>query len=85
MSSYWIIWLYFLDFLCVGGWEQDIPYNMLPGVEADEDDINSYSSSIYDGGTGNRRVTEYGSSNYYTDQDEEEAVIFMLHQNLICV
>ena len=69
----------------MGGWEQDIPYNMLPGVAADEDDINSYSSSIYDGGTGNRRVTEYGSANYYTDQDEEEEVIFMLHQNLLYV
>jgi len=70
------------DFLCVGGWEQDIPYNMLSGVAADEDDMNSYSSSIYDGGTGNRRVTEYGSSNYYTDQDEEEEFAEMYSGNV---
>ena len=57
----------------MGGWEQDIPYSMLPGVAREEDDMNSYSSSM----------SNYGGSNYYTDQDEEEEVkIDLLRENI---
>ena len=65
----------FSEFLCLGGWEQEIPYNMLPGVTSEDEDMNSYSSSFYESATGNRRITEYGSSNYYSEQDEEEDMV----------
>ena len=67
----------FSEFLCLGGWEQEIPYNMLPGVTSGDDDMNSYSSNFYESGTGNRRITEYGSSNYYSEQDEEEDMVML--------
>ena len=48
---------------------------MLPGVTSEDDDMNSYSSNFYESATGNRRITEYGSSNYYSEQDEEEDMV----------
>ena len=61
----------FLEFLCLGGWEQEIMYNTLPGVTSNEDSINLYSSSMFESRTGNRRVPEYGTLNYYTEQEED--------------
>ena len=58
-----------LEFLCLGGWEQDIPYNTLPGVTANEDNVNFYSANMFE--NENRRVTEYGTLNYYTEQEED--------------
>lgn len=69
------------EFLCLGGWEQEIPYNMLPGVTSEDDDMNSYSSSFYESATGNRRITEYGSSNYYSEQDEEEDMFSAMYSD----
>ena len=46
-------------------------YNTLPGVTSNEDSINLYSSSMFESRTGNRRVPEYGTLNYYTEQEED--------------
>ena len=50
---------------------------MLPGVTSEDDVMNSYSSNFYESATGNRRITEYGSSNYYSEQDEEEDMVIL--------
>jgi hypothetical protein len=67
-----------LEYLCLGGWESEIPYNTLPGVSSSSNtngEMNEYSQGFYDNQIGNRRSNDYGNSNYNTDQDGEDSVI----------
>ena len=66
-----------LEFLCLGGWEEEIPYSSLPGTThssyRDREGDTYFPSSIgYQNGNG--RSNNYDDSNLYTEQMEEDDV-----------